>query len=297
MKYTIEGFNQEFALSLTKQTQEKDGVIEKKIDVIDLVILRWFVDFYPKMSKINVNDRDYAIVQFSYLEKELPLLNISKRAFSDRMRKLALLEVLDYEFYNSNLPTYTFGKNYAPLISSSRESDGGMQKIAGGCSSDCEGVVVQTATYPNTIYPNKEKNIINNILKESVNDTIPVNDEEKEKNNELLPQKKKKKKDFGTLDSLTKVIIDTLGNDEDIIRELQEFIKMRNAKNKQLTDYAMKLTCNKLLKLSREKEKQIAIIQQSIIRNWEELYDIKDDFSIVKQQKTTSKLPEYKYYE
>ena len=167
MKYTIEGFNQEFALNLTKKVEEKGELVEKRIDVLDLVILRWFTDFYPKMSKINVNDREYAIVQFSYLEQELPLLYISKRAFSDRMRKLATLEVLDYEFYNNNLPTYTFGINYLPLISSSSQDVGGMQKIARGCSPDYEGVVVQTTTYPNTIYPNKEKSIINNTLKES----------------------------------------------------------------------------------------------------------------------------------
>ena len=44
MKYTIEGFSQEYACSLRKEVDGKTI----KLDCTDLVILRWFVDFYPK---------------------------------------------------------------------------------------------------------------------------------------------------------------------------------------------------------------------------------------------------------
>ena len=37
-----------------------------------------------------------------------------------------------------------------------------------GVCKKLQGVVVQTTTYPNTIYPNKEKIIINNNLKEKI---------------------------------------------------------------------------------------------------------------------------------
>ena len=44
MRYTIEGFSQEYACSLRKEVDGKTI----KLDCTDLVILRWFVDFYPK---------------------------------------------------------------------------------------------------------------------------------------------------------------------------------------------------------------------------------------------------------
>lgn len=149
MKYTIEGFSQEYSLSLSKIDEDGKTI---KLDVIDLVILRWFVDFYPKMEKIQVNGESYAIIKFSYLEQQLPLLDISKRAFSDRMRKMSYLDILKYEFINNNIPTYTFGANYCHLISNE-----GCAKNEGGSSSNNEGVVVQTTTY-SSIY-NSSNNI------------------------------------------------------------------------------------------------------------------------------------------
>lgn len=44
MKQTIEGFNQEYALTL-EGVDEHGAVI--KLDHTDLVILRWFTDIYP----------------------------------------------------------------------------------------------------------------------------------------------------------------------------------------------------------------------------------------------------------
>ena len=47
MKYTIEGFNQKEVLELGN------------LDVIDLVILRWIVDFEPKMAKKEIDGEIY----------------------------------------------------------------------------------------------------------------------------------------------------------------------------------------------------------------------------------------------
>lgn len=115
MKYTIEGFSQEYACSLRK-TKEDGKII--KIECTDLVILRWFVDFYPKMKKMIVNGREYAFLNHGYLEDELPLLEISKRAFCERMKKMAELGVLDYTLLKEGgtFPLYTFGANYINLV-------------------------------------------------------------------------------------------------------------------------------------------------------------------------------------
>ena len=54
MKYTIEGFSQQFASTLKKKIIKNNKEVEIKIDCTDLVILRWFVDFYPNMKKMVV---------------------------------------------------------------------------------------------------------------------------------------------------------------------------------------------------------------------------------------------------
>lgn len=51
MKFTIEGFNQEYAMTLAKQVEQRGKLVEKRIDCIDLVILRWLVDFIPEWTQ------------------------------------------------------------------------------------------------------------------------------------------------------------------------------------------------------------------------------------------------------
>ena len=81
MKYTIEGFSQEYALTLKKNIITKYGVEKTiKIDFTDLVILRWFVDFYPNMKKMIIDGKEYVWLSHKKLLNDLPLLDISKRA-------------------------------------------------------------------------------------------------------------------------------------------------------------------------------------------------------------------------
>ena len=47
MKYTIEGFNQREVIKLGN------------LDIVDLVILRWIVDFEPKMTKKEIDNEIY----------------------------------------------------------------------------------------------------------------------------------------------------------------------------------------------------------------------------------------------
>lgn len=138
MKYTIEGFNQEFASTLKKDVVVRGKVVTKKIDCTDLVILRWFVDFFPKMIKVHIDDKEYALVTHSILLKELPIIDISKRSFIERMQKLVDFEILDYRLVKrgGTFSYYGFGKNYEMLIST-----GSM-----GIRSNDTGVCIQTDT-------------------------------------------------------------------------------------------------------------------------------------------------------
>lgn len=122
MKYTIEGFSQEYAMTMKKQVTVRNKIVTKQIDCTDLVILRWFVDFYPNMKKIEVDGKQYAWLTHSKLLKDLPIIDISKRSFIDRMQKLVEFEILDYKLLKEGgtFSLYGFGKNYINLVQSDR---------------------------------------------------------------------------------------------------------------------------------------------------------------------------------
>lgn len=164
MKYTIEGFSQEFALTLQKEVEQNGKTITRKIDCTDLVILRWFVDFYPNMKKVEVDGRQYAFLSHKKLIEDLPLIDISKKAFIERMKKLVEFDVLTYKFLkeNGSISLYGFGANYMRLVDGvTFQTDTGCAEMAGGIRSNGYGVGVQTDTKNNSIIDNSIKIIIN----------------------------------------------------------------------------------------------------------------------------------------
>lgn len=121
MKHTIEGFSQEYAATLKKKVKIKQRGEEKekeiKIDCTDLVILRWFVDFFPNMKKMIIDGKEYAWLTHKKMLNDLPLLDISKRACIDRMQKLVEFGILEYKLIKDGgtFSLYSFGKNYINL--------------------------------------------------------------------------------------------------------------------------------------------------------------------------------------
>lgn len=107
MKYTIEGFNQKEAIKLGK------------LDVIDLVILRWIVDFEPKMTKKEIDGEIYFWVNYQSLLEALPILNIQKLALYRRLEKMCDADILKHKNVKDkgNYSYYSFGDNYANLVS------------------------------------------------------------------------------------------------------------------------------------------------------------------------------------
>lgn len=135
MRYTIEGFSQEYAMTLKKTVPVKDKEKTIQIDCTDLVILRWFVDFYPNMKKITVDGKEYAWLTHKKLLTDLPLLDITKRACIERMQKLVEFGILDYKLLKDGgtFSLYSFGPNYINLVRSNdtgeaqSNSTGGMR--------------------------------------------------------------------------------------------------------------------------------------------------------------------------
>ena len=133
MKYTIEGFSQEYATTLKKVIIRKNKEVLIQIDCTDLVILRWFVDFYPNIKKCTIEGKEYGWVSHNKLIEDLPLVNISRQSFIDRMQKLVEFNILTYKLLKEegNKSVYGFGENYTYLIDSTRVIGSNQQGLLG----------------------------------------------------------------------------------------------------------------------------------------------------------------------
>ena len=180
MRYTIEGFSQEYAMTLKKTVTTDKGEKIVKIDCTDLVILRWFTDFYPNMRKTTIDGREYVMVAHSKLVEDLPMIDISKRAFIDRMQKLVEFGILDYQLVKKGgtFSFYAFGENYIHLVDDGRSNAHGVcaQTCTGytfkrdtGIRSNVQGVYVQTHNENSSIeYSSiEDSSIDNNIVENS----------------------------------------------------------------------------------------------------------------------------------
>ena len=177
MRYTIEGFSQEYAMTLKKTVATSKGEKTVKIDCTDLVILRWFTDFYPNMRKTIIDGREYVMVAHSKLLEDLPMIDISKEAFIDRMKKLVEFGILDYQLVKKGgtFSFYAFGENYIHLVDDGRSNAQGVcaQTHTGytvkrdtGIRSNVQGVYVQTYNKNSSINDSSinDSSINNNIV-------------------------------------------------------------------------------------------------------------------------------------
>lgn len=184
MKYTIEGFNQEYAISLQKKIIDNDKEKIIKLDCIDLVILRWFVDFWNsgEIAKLEDEGVQYAWVNYQGVLKRMPILNFSKQALADRFKKMSILDILEQKVIKKGgtFSCYKFGKNFKKLICS--DIDGKCSDTKGVSSELRNGIVVN--------YETKESSIINNILSEK--EYTPYNPPKGERENQSTPEKESK---------------------------------------------------------------------------------------------------------
>lgn len=175
MKVSIEGFNQQVALGFVKEVPYKDKTKTIRLDCTDLVVLRWFVDFYPNMKKIEIDGKQYAWLTHSKIEEDLPILNISKKAYIDRLHKLVEFDILTYKFIKEggSFSVYGFGSEYEKLVHHSRGVDG--QPTTGGVWSTDYPVYGQPTTKDKTII---DKTIKSNIKKNNKKKVTPPTLEE-----------------------------------------------------------------------------------------------------------------------
>lgn len=122
MKYTLEGFSQEAALSMQATITENGRTKTIKLDLIDLTILRWIVDFFPNMKKTIIDGTEYAWLDYSAFVEDMPLLGLSNQSLYKRCMKMVQLGILKHQTVRikGTFSYYGFGPEYARLISCPR---------------------------------------------------------------------------------------------------------------------------------------------------------------------------------
>lgn len=120
MKYTILGFSQEAVINMSKNQTTNDKIEIIKLDVVDLTILRWIVDFYPTMAKIETNGVQYVWLNYKALLDDMPILAMAKNNLYKRLQKMCDLEILKHTTLRNGgtYSYYAFGKRYCELIKS-----------------------------------------------------------------------------------------------------------------------------------------------------------------------------------
>lgn len=96
MKYTIEGYSQQIAISMG-------------LNIEDLIILRWIQDFYPLMAKKIIDDKEYVWINYSKLLEDLPILSFeNKRSLMRRLEKFEKLQLLKRKCLRNKNGVYSY---------------------------------------------------------------------------------------------------------------------------------------------------------------------------------------------
>lgn len=82
-------------------------------------------------------------------------------------------------------------------------------------------------------------------------------------------------------------IFETYTNNPELLQTLNDFLKMRKVIKKEMTERAIKSLLKKLDKFASTDEGKIAILEQSIISNWADIYELKES----KSKKSSGLLP------
>lgn len=255
MRYTIEGFSQTEAVKFrrtetVKRKNPRTGVYEDKeavvaLDCTDLVILRWLVDFWPRMMKVEIGGVQYAWLSYKDAIQDMPLLGVKKAAFALRLKKMVSFGILTHKTVKSNgtFSYYGFGPEYMRLADTDRARE----------IYECEQNSVEGV---HKILDTPAQNFSDQIDSSTKDSST--------KNN----PKKERKKPAETYDS----IIDGFTQDQELREALRGFLQFRVAsahrQKKEFTNQALKLNLTKLSKLSEDPREMTEIVNTTVMNGW-----------------------------
>lgn len=183
MKYTIEGFSQKVAKDLG-------------LDALDLIILRWFVDFKDSgnMRTEFINGEKYYWIRHKKLTDELPILSMQTNAFYRRLRKICECGVLKRVLLkeNGSYTYYTLGENFIKLIStqslSHSESSKKTKKKSSLTKDEISSLMSDIDAYEKSAEPFDKVNNLNNLDEENLSlNTSSISSELSPSSLEQLP--------------------------------------------------------------------------------------------------------------
>lgn len=266
MKYTIEGFSQKEAAKLQKTIIENGKTKTISLDCTDLVLLRWFVDFFPSMMKVTIDGTQYAWVNYQAMLDDMPLLGLGKRSLFDRLKKMSQLGVLNHKTVRSGgtFSYYGFGENYSLLV---RKHDSDhvqnnsypMKQTSEGYEANFRGGMKQTS--------------------EQINPSTTDDSSTKQS---------KKGRKSNSFDEIINAYTDSPSTRE----LLGEWLQNRKAKRAAMTDNAIKRNIDKLDQYARESRMSVDDYLAEVVRlGWQAFYAIKPYQGGYQQPRQANMLP------
>lgn len=247
MKYTIEGFSQEAALSMQATITENGNTKTIKLDIVDLTILRWIVDFYPRMKKTIIDGDEYVWFDYSTFVEDMPLLSLSKQSLYKRCIKMVRLGVLKHKTIRSNgtYSYYSFGPEYSRLINTPNHAAQAPTAVQDPWGNNANAATTQFQTPTDEPQP------------------LIAEPEPKPQ-----PKKTRKAKSFDT-------IIDNYTSDPKTKELLEQWLQNRKAKRAAMTDGAIKGNIDILDRLAQESRMNVNdYLSEVVRRGWTAFFAI-----------------------
>ena len=96
MRYNIFKYNQQKA-------------IEHKLDLKDLLILEWIQDFWPKMIKETINNKEYGWIKYEAMLADIPIIEINtKDGLYRRLKQITNLGFLEHTTVTNKYGTMSY---------------------------------------------------------------------------------------------------------------------------------------------------------------------------------------------
>lgn len=267
MKYTLEGFSQEAALAMQATITENGNTKTIKLDIVDLTILRWIVDFYPNMKKTIIDGTEYAWLDYTAFIEDMPLLGLSNQSLYKRCIKMVKLGVLKHKTVRSNgtFSYYGFGPEYPRLVSRSNKTTNAPASTPTHAPSAEHDLLADTTTATTEQFQ------------------LPIT----EPGPQPQPKKTRKAKSFDA-------IIDAYTNDPKTKDLLGAWLQNRKAKRAAMTDRAIQGCIGKLDKCAQESRMSVDdYLDEVVCRGWSAFFPINNYQRTVtqKQQPQQSQWP------
>jgi hypothetical protein len=239
MKFTINGFSQKELCNL-------------KLDCKDALILRWYIDFLPKMATIINDGKIYQWVKYQAIIDDLPVLMITnKQIIARHFKKMVDCGILE-RFISKDGGVFTYYRlnpdNYIKLIDSDYVNPLTEKLIP--IDRKVDTLLTEKLIPIDRKVETKDTSINTNLLEDS-----SINN-----NKEILPK--------GNIKKVEKIYFNFDGYNDDEIEAIKLWIKYKKTKPIQIKSLEREIA-----KIRADND-IIAVIDRSIANSWAGLFPL-----------------------